>query len=318
MSPITFSVGGKHPLDTSQVSLVEQPSTVGLTLSPGRNTFESGPLSLGTIRIEDERALEARLRFVYHYDEANRTITLCASDYPSRDGLALVLPRAERPELVFFGAGGDIRTDEPALVGDAELGAISALGVDDVFRSIAREASRDLIFALQRTPDLIVQLRTRMPEMAPADLQALQVVYRDGYFRSPYEPGMTLSDKDRVLSVESVFGGTVTFNYMEYFANVIGSTSDPKIASLSWIRLWANQFGIYPQICTSYNFGGFACGTDLVGGHIITGTKASYMPKGSNSVYILPICKSHNNNDNVYMAALQYFQGIWLHNYLGK
>ena len=70
-------------------------------------------------------------------------------------------------------------------------------------------------------------------------------------------------------------------------------------------------------ICTSYQFGGFGCGNSLVGGHIILGTQAKIVAKGSNSVYIMPICIQHNNDDNVYMEALKYLKGIWLKNYLG-
>jgi hypothetical protein len=38
--------------------------------------------------------------------------------------------------------------------------------------------------------------------------------------------------------------------------------------------------------------------------------------KGSNSVYIMPICKRHNDDDNVHMKALQYQDGVWLNDYL--
>jgi hypothetical protein len=105
-------------------------------------------------------------------------------------------------------------------------------------------------------------------------------------------------------------------NYGETFANVIGSTSDPKIAGQSWIQLWANQFGHYPVNCTSLSYGGFPCGNTFVGGHVISGQVAHVVAAGSNSIYIYPICHAHNSNDNVYMAALQYLDGVWLKNYL--
>src|SRR5262249_14429005 len=125
-----------------------------------------------------------------------------------------------------------------------------------------------------------------------------------------------LGPGDKIVTVDSVWGGTVAFSHGEAFANVIGSTSDPKIAGLTWLTLWANQFGT-PNICTSYQFNGFNCSGFLVGGHVVTGQQAKVMPAGSNAVYIFPICVSHNNNNNVYMEALQYVNGIWLKNYLG-
>jgi hypothetical protein len=126
-----------------------------------------------------------------------------------------------------------------------------------------------------------------------------------------------LGPGDVVQTIESTFGGEVSFSQNEPFANVIGSDDDPKIGGLSWVRLWAGQFGYYPNVCTSYQFKGFGCGDTILGGHVITGQTARVVAAGSNSVFIMPICQQHNNDDNVYMAALTNVKGIWLKNYFG-
>jgi len=90
---------------------------------------------------------------------------------------------------------------------------------------------------------------------------------------------------------------------------------DPRIAGLAWLTLWQNQFGP-AMACTSLNFQGFGCSASLVGGHVILGQTAQTVPAGSNNVFIVPICGSHNGNNNVYMAPLTYQQGIAIHNYL--
>ena len=60
----------------------------------------------------------------------------------------------------------------------------------------------------------------------------------------------------------------------------------------------------------------FKCGQPIFGGHVILGTVAQRVATGSNSVYIMPICQQHNNDDNTYMAAITTQDGIWLKNYM--
>jgi hypothetical protein len=117
--------------------------------------------------------------------------------------------------------------------------------------------------------------------------------------------------------IESVWGGTVEFDVDENFANVIGSTDDPKIKNESWIGLWRSKFGEVSE-CTSLNTRKFECNDILVGGHIIGGTEAEEVAHGSNKVYIMPICSRHNGNDKVYMSAKTNQEGIWLKDYFGK
>lgn len=42
------------------------------------------------------------------------------------------------------------------------------------------------------------------------------------------------------------------------------------------------------------------------------------VPRGSDSVWIFPICSAHNNDDIVSMQGLRYLTGVWLRNYLGS
>lgn len=115
------------------------------------------------------------------------------------------------------------------------------------------------------------------------------------------------------FQVQSKFKGTTKFASHAPFANVIGSTNDPKVGGQSWIGLWRSQFGD-EHYCTSLNFM-VNCGTALVGGHVITGTVAKTMPVGS-TVYIMPICKAHNNNNNVWMEAITNQNAVVLSDYL--
>lgn len=186
-----------------------------------------------------------------------------------------------------------------------------------IFKDIVRSANSALIAALEEAHELIVQVRKTLRPM-PMDLYlGLRVVHRNGEFLEMYDPNNEYETGDQIQPVDSVFGGQVTMKKGENFANVIGSTKDPKIPGLSWIQLWINQFAMTPTDCTSREYKGFDCHGRLVGGHVIKGKTASVVAKGSNSVYIFPICSKHNSNDGVYMAALTYIKGVWLNDYLG-
>lgn len=99
------------------------------------------------------------------------------------------------------------------------------------------------------------------------------------------------------------------------YANVIGSSSDPKPHSNSWMKLWKSEFG-ETEFCSSENED---CGESnkLVGGHCILGEVAKIVKNGSNDVFIIPICPGHNKKNNIFMTV-QKNDGnvIWLENYM--
>ena len=127
-----------------------------------------------------------------------------------------------------------------------------------------------------------------------------------------------VGDVIQIGDVRSTFGGTYTFASTDDFANVIGSSTDPKVDGLAWINLWKRT---YPTAtitqCSSYDFPtGFGCTTNFVGGHVILGQTAQVVAAGSNDVYIIPICQKHNKNNNVYMMPIKEKRAVWLKNYL--
>lgn len=149
------------------------------------------------------------------------------------------------------------------------------------------------------------------------NIQKIPMLYKNKEYFMPIIDNIIFGND---LNLGSAWMGIVRFNNNEDFANVIGSTGDLNIAGLSWIQLWRNQYG-QENTCSSFNFsipGPFACTTPLigniVGGHVVLGRRAVNLPYGS-YCFIMPICKAHNNNDNVSMQARQYINGIWLQHY---
>lgn len=318
MLTITVGFSLPHGYQSPFVSLDSNEHALTFTLQEGTHTATSESVNLGVIHGFEGRSLKGQFSFHYTYDGAAGVITVCGTDFDSADSLCLTTVPEGTDEVCRQRAadGGFLAEDRQANPHWNYLTPLTP-GLKEVLAGIVRAVNDRLIAALEQEPGLIVQVR-KHPPVLPADLhQQLLVVYRNGEFLGLHEPGQTYGPGDVAVTVESVFGGEVTLNYAEQFANVIGSTNDPKIAGLSWIQLWANQFGVYPVVCTSYQSNGFPCGNALVGGHVIAGNKAKYVAAGSNAVWIFPICVQHNNNDNVYMEALMYLKGIWLKNYLG-
>jgi uncharacterized coiled-coil protein SlyX len=301
------------------VELSGRSHVLALTLADGTRTLKSDNFDIGVLHAFEGRRLLGHLTFRCSYDEVQRIVTVCGTDFDSSDAMCLVtVPEGTSEYCYQRAASGGFADDDLMANPHWNYRTPLAPGVEDMLRGMARSANESLIAALKRVPGLIVKVRQRPPELTAEDYGKFLTVYRGGKFLGLYEPGRAYGPQDVVVTIESVYGGTVTFPQGGYFANVIGSTDDPKIDGQSWLNLWYNNVGVYPNVCTSFRFQGFQCGNSLVGGHVVEGQEAERVRKGSDSVYIFPICKAHNNNDNVYMAALQYQEGIWLKNYLGS
>ena len=192
--------------------------------------------------------------------------------------------------------------------------------------SASIRAADDSIIAAARQVFPVVRVNTPPPVLETAeDVNKWMTMHAlDGTHLGTFDPAKVYPEGTTMVNhLQSTWGGTVTFAQNQFIGNVIGSSPDPKLpGSQPWIEIWERQFGM-EQYCTSHNWASglaFACDDSVqanrVGGHVVTGTVAKSMPVGSNSVYIIPICKAHNSDDTVYMRANVYTQGIWLKNYL--
>lgn len=317
MLSVKFSVGSPLAYSVRSLKLPGLVHQVQADFQDGDHTFTSSKFKLGTIHSLGGRSLIGQLSFHYSYDSKNQVITISGTDFPSADGMTLItMPEGSEHACFEHAAPAGFDADEVYQNSTWNYHSQLMPGAAQVINSIARAASDALINALKLINGLTVQVRTPVPQLPMNDYLSLCVVYRNGEFLEVYDHNRDYETVDEVKPIDSVWGGTVTMSSGENFANVIGSSPDPKIGGLTWIKLWSNQFGT-PTVCTSLNYKGFPCGSTLVGGHVITGQTAKVVAKGSNSVYIYPICKTHNNNDKVYMAALTNLNGVWLKNYLG-
>lgn len=263
----------------------------------------------------------------YGYDPGLGVLTLCSNDLLTEDSTYIsTFPEADPSQRAIQHSHGlDVSPCET----NSHWNYCTSLtpGIQQLFQQIVKDANQSVIETAKNS-DLTVIIRTPFPESStfPSWL-----IFRQNEFQGFHDAKVnsaTLQPDDKLVHISSIWYGEIYLKTNDYFANVIGSTNDPKIDRSSWINLWQHQFGAAPA-CSSWNWAGnqafgrtsFTC-TDpqnyLYGGHVILGTQAKVVQPGSNQVFIIPICAAHNNNDNVYMCPIKIQKGIALHNYLGK
>jgi len=294
---------------------------VTLDLSGGERTFVSEPVAVGTYRGLDVRA---QLAFVYAYDPDENKLTIHGNDDRTDQQLTITTYLSgapdqtlrQAPSLAFRATPNDLGRNAPRLNLWAEH-----VGRRPVFvkalSDVARGANEALVKgAIDGGVSAVLQLGT--PPLVT--LENLDDWKR--MFGEPLEANMTpdrVADVARMqFKVNSTYVGTVTWAANADFANVIGSTYDPKVPGYTWIGLWSDKCngGSAPTTCASQNFfggdtSGKTCNTTYIGGHVITGQTAMSMPSGS-TVYIYPICTTHNANNGYYMESLNYHTGVQL------
>lgn len=287
-------------------------------LKNGKHQIKTTPTDIGLLNYFNNSILQAQFSFTYDFDEANRTLTLAGTDYSSKDAMVLTTFPKGTDEYCHQSYSLCKVDDEDSLYNpNWNYNTPMTPNLENVFVTMLREANEILIETAKQVEGIIVRVRTHPPILSPEEFSKMLLVYKENKLVGMHNPNQEYGEEFTIVSVFSVWGGTVRFNKGENFANVIGSTNDPHIGGLTWIELWRRQFGP-ATTCTSLNYNKFVCNVQfgLLGGHIIVGQQAQRVPNGSNSVYIMPICNAHNGNDKVYMAALQYQDGIWLNNYL--
>lgn len=292
------------------VTLARTETLLEIPLTPGEATTTTPLRSIGT-------------QSHFANPEVMASLTVWSSYAPDHNMLTILSPRMpdlKAPHITTLVPGAEAATTvhhtgytDPAVAADAARAPHLTAALHDAMRQTLDVVTERIIDAAV-AHGINVILRDPPPKLPPEHAEGLKTVYRNGYFLEPYDPEKTYGEDDVVHPIESTYGGLATLTYGQFFSNVIGSTKDPKILP-SWTDLWEQKTGMPAVICTSYQFSGFPCTNNLVGGHVILGTTRQVVAPGSNAVLILPICQKHNMNA-VYMSALQYTTAVALHNYM--
>jgi hypothetical protein len=289
--------------------------TIEIPLVPGEGLIQTPLQQVGTLTYFANPALMACITMWGSYDPDGEVLTFCSPDLVDNDSTYLTTVPAGSNQ----GCNQHTYTSDTAPCGvNPNWNYCTPLtpGLQQELLQSIRTAQQMVIDAAIAQGFTVI-VRTPPPPMSAADYAGTSLIYQNGVFKEFYDPDKAYDASHTLVHALSVWYGEITLSATDYFANVLGSTTDPKIASLSWIALWRNQFGT-PTACSSYNYNGFTCGTTLYGGHVVLGTAAQNVSAGSNKVFIMPICSGHNNvNFTGTMAPVKYNKGIAIHNYLG-
>ena len=319
----------KYSSERGEIEIETVSKTLSIPIEDGTHTWTSPFFEAGRLRFAPDPVLEAAVHMTYDYDTKSDTLTLTGNDYVSLNGLSTCLvtrPRntkqhAYHPTCMMPGVDpcGSNRN------WNYMTGLTPTLG--DEFTCTVRTINEQIIRAASKT-FAVVRVRTPPPKMLTLATERdhndwIDMYSKEGNYLGTYDPEKDYpAGTTQDFVIRSTWGGLVTFKLNENIANVIGSSNDPKIKSRSWILLWEEQYGgVSVGGCTSHGWasnGAFTCNdsnkANIVGGHVITGKTAKSVSKGGDT-YIIPICKSHNGNDGVYMRANVYTGGVWLKNF---
>jgi hypothetical protein len=315
--PLAPAYAASQYVEVNQTSV-----TVSIPLVTGEQVTTTPEKVVGTLRNFSNPNLVATLTVWSEYEPTGNVLTLCSPDLVDSDSTCLNT----------YMQGGQDQTckqhtypsDTSPCGSNPNWNYCTSLtpGLQQAFLSSVRSAQEAIIHGA-RGQGLTVIIRTPVPPIPPDLAEELQLVYEDGFFKGTFDPGEDYGPGMQVHNIESTWYGEIYLQPSERFANVINSTKDPRIGGLAWRRLWETQYGQATE-CSSFGHpNGFPCTApppppeNLVGGHVITGTKAQIIPKGSKKVFIMPICAKHNANDNTFMEAVVYLQGVALRDYMG-
>jgi len=304
--------------DNKVIKLRKAINSISIELKDGINSVISNPIECGIAKfIEgDSQTLYATVSLTYDFDKSKSKLTIVSSELNAPESIKFEIGHPGYPSIK--------SSEEPILISDSEkLRSISTKSplLDGLQTIIHQEKERinSTIIKEANKNGITVFVKSPFPKMKFSDYLELSSVYDDdGNFVELFDLDKTYDSAKRIVHIESFFKDTVYFAESQKFANVIGSTHDPKVKGKSWLKLWRNAFNAKSKICSSFELDGFNCtsgsdnGKNLVGGHVILGDKASKVKVGSDDVYIIPICKAHNNNDKVYMKPIKEKRAVRL------
>ncbi|MES2381410.1 MAG: hypothetical protein V4538_10250 [Bacteroidota bacterium] len=316
MATIQFDLPVLNPFNHGPLSIGHYTVPVSLELTAGENSFTSAPIEIGNFF---HYKVFAHLSIPYSYDPATQYITIPGPDDFSNKQIAIHTSLNGHPDIFsHYILNSSAAPSAPSNVWNDYTDNTPI--VTQVIQTAIRQTIHTLVEQLLEAGIQGVIQTGRAPVVTPDNYQDFKAMFK------PEKADVTEPSLDDIIEVQSTvgstYGGTITWAIDYAFANVIGSTYDPRPNGYnSWIQLWCitcnNEY--YPTSCTSLDYSNgvppFDCNiTDFVGGHVIPGTTAEKPVVGS-TVYIYPICKRHNGKDAIYMSIRSYQVGVVLNNY---
>ena len=314
MKNVKFDLPIFNPLNQGPLRISQHALPVELELTAGEHLFTSDSVEIGTFF---HNKVFAHISIPYSYDPDMQYVTISGPEDSGYRQIAIHTNLDQNPKINnshILNSSGAVFV-APNLWKDY---TDNTPVVMQVIQIAIRHAIDALIKHLLDAGLQGVIQTGCAPIVTPHNYQDYKAMF------TPNKTDVEQPTLDDILEVQTVINstyfGTITWTLDYKFANITGSTHDPKPAT-SWIQLWADKChgGHDTTCCSSFNYSDgktpFGCNTsDFVGGHVIPGIKAAPVATGG-TAYIFPICKAHNGNDNVYMSSRYNPEGVILHNY---
>ncbi len=316
METIKFNLPIFNHLNLAPLKISEHTVPVEFELTAGKHVFNSEPIEIGTFF---HYKVFGNISIPYNYDTDMKYITIAGSDDCGDKQIIIHTSLEKHPKM----------NNSHQLNNHSSKQVVpnvwkNFIDTSPVFKQAIKTSIRHAI-------DTIVQRLLEAGLQGVIQTNPAPIITPNNYqdYKAMFMPKKidvsqpTLNDLLEVQTIVfSTYYGTITWNLNYSFANIIGSTYDPKpVGYASWIGLWADKCngGNNTDHCSSFNYSDgktpFGCNTtDFVGGHVIPGMVAGSVAKGG-TAYIFPICKAHNNNNSIYMSMRYNPTGIVLHNY---
>jgi len=281
----TFSDGVDCKLEESTVSL-------SLSLVNGAKVVTTPSQRVGTYK---GNAVEATLSVWYNYDAANKKFIVCSNDYKGdKDEIPTVLT------LSVDGSSSSVHTYGST---DVTGWLTNVAGLTDRLQQSLRSVYYVIHAAGFNAGVNAVVTRHPPVTLSNEDAEKFKVVVNPkGDVVRLHDPNKPIEAGNVIMSVVDSKASTEVWAQNQVFANVDGSTNDPKVGSASWISL----YGQYATAgaCASYQWTDqgdheFKCTASgsVLGGHVIKGATSHASVSTGGDCYIIPICPAHNNTN---------------------
>ena len=314
LKTITIEVPISSYLSQEPLTLSDRTIKIDLDISPGDHHYVSEPIEVGTFH---ESPVFASISIPYTYDSERQYLTISGHDDFSDSQISIQTSLNLQGSLTYFHTINQTNKQKSSPNIWSEFVAKNL---------VVQEATQ---FNTRSTIATFIQAALGAGIQGVIQKGTPPAVTHDSYneYKNMFSPDLPDTEKPTITEisdlqyiVQSTYFGTITWNLDYSFANIIGSTDDQKVGPHSWIGLWRIKCndGHDTNTCSSYNYSDgentFTCGTNIVGGHVIPGNTAGPVTTGG-TAYIFPICKRHNNNNNIFMSMRYNPTGVVLHNY---
>lgn len=301
-----------------------------LSLQEGPQVITTEPVQIGTLNGFGNPAILASFSIWYEFNSAQQTLVLCSNEFVSEKSPFITTQLQGTTQTCIHHAHPGVNVTGRTNITWNPNTPLTP-GLPQELQATVQAINTAVLQQARNLGLTVIELGT--PPLLPAEVyKSFCPVYHQGKFYEFYDESKSYGPDYTIGTFDSIYGGLTHLTGLEAFANVIGSTCDPKVPNYSsWISLWIGKVGP-TSVCTSYNtagipgsqVGAFTCtpakpgkSEPLFGGHVILGENSETTPKSVNYVLILPICPNHNSNDSVYMQAITYTTAVALHNYFG-